>query len=79
MPRLCILCAMEATAPAKVPGSDLAFERKAYGIERKSLAEHMHLHRNTLRNWEESLEVDAIRAAKYRRALAELYAKAVAS
>jgi hypothetical protein len=78
VPALCILCAMDVVSPAKVPGATLASERDAFGIQRKVLAQHMRLHRNTLRNWEEAPEVDAIRAAKYRLALQELYQAAVA-
>lgn len=70
---------MDIPEPAKVPGSTLAAERDAYGVTREDLAEKMGRHRNTLRAWEaDGSEVDAIRAAKYRKALHELVAEAVA-
>lgn len=68
---------MDTTPPVKVPGSVLASERDTYGVTRTELARRLGLHRNTLRDWENSPEVDVIRQRRYRKALAEIATEAV--
>jgi DNA-binding XRE family transcriptional regulator len=63
---------------AKVPGPALAEQRTVCGITRGDLAARLGVHRNTLLSWERSPEVDAIRAARYRKALDEMFREAVA-
>lgn len=58
--------------PATIPGPKLAEQRRGYGVTRKSLAEKLGLHRNTLRAWEMASEVDVIRQRRYFTALREL-------
>lgn len=65
------------TAPAKIPGAVLAAERDTYGVSRTDLARKLRLHRNTLRDWEKALEVDVIKAARYRNALREFVDEAI--
>jgi DNA-binding transcriptional regulator YiaG len=63
---------MVIEAPATIPGPRLAEQRRGYGVTRRALAERMGLHRNTVRAWELSPEVDVLRQRRYFAALREL-------
>ena len=69
---------MDDSLPQPVPGPDLARIRKTQGVEQAALADRLGIHRVTLSSWERSAAIDPIRAARYRRALRELIAEAVA-
>lgn len=64
--------------PTTVPGPRLADQRRGYGVSRQALADHMKLHRNTLREWEKAHALDVIRTRRYVAALRELIEKAAA-
>lgn len=64
--------------PQPVPGPDLKEARRRVGVRQKDLAARLDMHRVTLHDLEKEPEVDAIRAARYQDALAELAAEALA-
>lgn len=64
--------------PTTVPGPRLKEQRQGYGVSRQALADHMHLHRNTLREWEKAHALDVIRTRRYVAALTELIEQAAA-
>jgi hypothetical protein len=74
----CILTSMDSRAPVKVPGAVLAAERDTYGVTRRRLADKLGLHRNTLRGWEQSAELDVLRQRRYRMALEAIVAETTA-
>jgi DNA-binding transcriptional regulator YiaG len=55
--------------PTTIPGPELAAKRKAYGVTREQLRRQLGLHRNTLRAWETTHELDVIRQRRYLEAL----------
>lgn len=68
---------MELDEAIKIPGSKLAAQRDAYGIERTALAARMGLHRNTLLAWEaEDRLLTVIEQRRYLRALRALVEEA---
>lgn len=67
---------MDTIPPVKVAGSVLASERDTFGVTRAQLAKRMGLHRNTLRGWEQSPELDVLRQRRYRMALDAIVAEA---
>lgn len=64
--------------PNPVNGSKLAKRRRELGVHQKDLAEALGIHRVTLNDWEQDRPLDAIRAARYERALVALVSEAVA-
>lgn len=58
--------------PAVIPGPRLAEQRRGYGVSRQALADHMGVHRNTLREWEKAHALDVLRQRRYVTALREL-------
>lgn len=64
--------------PEPVNGPDLADKRKRLGVTQQALADALGVHRTRLNAWERALPLDAIRAARYRKALADLVREAVA-
>ena len=63
--------------PRPTPGPELAELRRSVGIGQVELAKRLGVHRVSLSGWENAASVDAIRAARYRRALRELAAEAI--
>jgi DNA-binding transcriptional regulator YiaG len=64
--------------PQPVPGPELATLRKTLGVAQVDLAQRLGVHRVTLNGWERAATIDPIRAARYRKAVAELVKEAVA-
>lgn len=64
--------------PKPIPGSELLAARKAVGVQQKDLADAIGIHRTRLNAWESTDYLDAVRSARYIRALATLARKAVA-
>jgi transcriptional regulator with XRE-family HTH domain len=67
---------MDELAPTT--GAALADLRRQAGIEQQALADRLGMHRTTLNRVERAPQVSTVRAAKYRKALTELVAEAVA-
>ena len=65
--------------PKPSPGAELVALRKREGVSQKAVAEALGIHRTRLNAWESESEVDTIRAERYRRAVAQLVAEAIAS
>jgi transcriptional regulator with XRE-family HTH domain len=63
--------------PSPTSGADLANLRKSLGVRQADIAEKLGIGRVSLHRWENAESVDAIRAARYRRAVEELYRAAV--
>lgn len=64
--------------PSPATGADLASLRKSLGVRQADIARKLGIGRVSLHRWEQAESVDAIRAARYRRAVDELYRDAVA-
>jgi transcriptional regulator with XRE-family HTH domain len=64
--------------PTPIPGPELLAERKRLGVEQQALADALGIHRTRVNAWEKAQPLDAIRAARYRKALRAVVAKAVA-
>lgn len=64
--------------PSPVTGADLVSLRKSLGVRQADIARKLGIGRVSLHRWEQAESVDAIRAARYRRAVDELYRAAVA-
>ena len=64
--------------PKPADGRALAARRRELGVTQKAVAEALGVHRLTLNDWERTERLDAIRAARYERALVALVSKAVA-
>lgn len=69
---------MEDPFPQPVPGPELARLRKSVGVTQVELAARVGVTRINLGRWEKAAEVDALRAVRYRKALREIVAEAVA-
>ena len=64
--------------PKPATGSELVALRKSLGVAQQDLARALGVHRITLNKWEGADQVDAIRTARYQRALADLTRQAIA-
>lgn len=64
--------------PEPTTGADLVNLRKSLGVRQTDIARAVGIGRVSLHRWEQADSVDAIRAARYRRAVEELYRAAVA-
>lgn len=64
--------------PKPTPGPDLLAARKAVGVSQQDLAKAIGVHRTRLNAWESAEQLDAVRSARYVKALAALARKAVA-
>jgi len=64
--------------PPPATGADLTGLRKSLGVRQVDIAHKLGIGRVSLHRWEQAESVDAIRAARYRRAVDELYRAAVA-
>lgn len=64
--------------PEPTSGAELLAHRKSMGVRQVDLAKALRVSRVTLHRWERETQVDAIRAARYRRAVDDLVAQAVA-
>ena len=64
--------------PSPTTGTDLVNLRKSLGVRQADIARKIGIGRVSLHRWEQAESVDAIRAARYRRAVDELYRAAVA-
>ncbi len=64
--------------PSPTTGTDLVSLRKSLGVRQADIAGKLGIGRVSLHRWEQAECVDAIRAARYRRAVDELYRAAVA-
>ena len=69
---------MDEPFPSPVPGPDLAALRREMGVTQLALAARLGVHRITLNGWERAAAIDPVRAARYRKALREMVAEAVA-
>ena len=63
--------------PQPTPGPELAEMRRSVGVGQEDLARRLGVHRVSLSGWENAASVDAIRSARYRRALRELADEAI--
>lgn len=66
---------MQDTFPKPVAGAELRATRLQVGIGVKALAEAIGIKRNALYRWEHAESLDAVRAARYARALRTLTEK----
>lgn len=64
--------------PKPVPGPDLLAARLDVGVRQKDLADAIGIHRVNLHEWESNPSLDAVRSARYLKALATLAKRAVA-
>lgn len=64
--------------PQTTTGAALVDLRKSFGVRQADIAKKLGIGRVSLHRWEQAESVDAIRAARYRRAVDELYRAAVA-
>ena len=58
--------------PPTIPGTRLAAQREAYGVEQQAVAARLRHHRNTIARWERDPAVDLRRQRLYLAALREL-------
>lgn len=63
---------MQDSFPSPVPGADLRAVRVRVGVGVRALAEAIGIKRQALHRWERAESLDAIRAARYQRALRAL-------